>query len=426
MKRNMLFFVSLSLSLFIFAFLTLSEFTQSQSLPNPEPRKADWFIYNIQNETDKAGGGNQKNVPDGIPDVYTNVTFVNDTFVEIYIIDTVEKQAAYKWSSAICNVSGVDRVGKWEYNSKTDVWTYTGLLNYGRLINYGMNSTWCSETGNYGFILFSSGSSGSRQYRLNFTEGHKDIQIYTGQGSEIKEMMTTSILNVHNLMDWNRVKKADAKINGTYYYGNDIYLTLEMESTNVSVRQDIITKNSNLSQLYSMLSVMHKFNCFNYTTESAQEFCPSNITTIEKIGENFAKIELTNNITFSEYSFSLPYLLVDNYSGNLTSYTSTSRPTEDEIFNNMRLKGKGYDSFNQSGNFIMNFNYSGTSHCIQFPISKFSIVNLNVIMLSNITNFTIPEEYILKSTINNSNLMLTLNTTILKNKEDIINVEVCS
>jgi len=150
-----------------------------------------WFIFNLENETDNYGSGGGQNNPDGIPDIITTITSMNDTFLEIFVNQTQSK-GGYKWSCAICNVSGVQDIGKWEYNPATDVWTYTpNMIDlYGKLTNWGLNKTWCDETNNTGFVVFGSGS-GDKRYRLNFTEGHKYIIFYTGSGSDKKEVVTS-------------------------------------------------------------------------------------------------------------------------------------------------------------------------------------------------------------------------------------------
>lgn len=115
-------------------------------------------------------------------DVKSNITILNSTTLEINI--TNYGGGGYKWMSAICNYSGVDAIEKFEYNPATNVWTSTGNLNYGKLINYGMNSTWCSENNGYGYVLFAS-TSKNKLFRLKFQEGYKKLKIITGSGSEI-------------------------------------------------------------------------------------------------------------------------------------------------------------------------------------------------------------------------------------------------
>jgi len=145
-----------------------------------------WVVEIVQNESDSD--------EDGLPDVYSNVTPINSTFIEIYVNDTREVEEEYKWKAVICNISGIEEIGKWEYNFETEVWTYTpcgapqcaGSLMYGNLSDYsiGISVPWCNETGNMGFLLYGAGS-GDKRYRLNFTNSNNRIIIYTGSSSEI-------------------------------------------------------------------------------------------------------------------------------------------------------------------------------------------------------------------------------------------------
>jgi len=114
-------------------------------------------------------------------DVKSNITILNSTTLEINITNY---GGGYKWMSAICNYSGIDAIEKFEYNPATNVWTSTGNLNYGKLTDYGINSSWCSENNGYGFILFTS-TSKNKMFRLKFQEGYKKLKMITGSGSEI-------------------------------------------------------------------------------------------------------------------------------------------------------------------------------------------------------------------------------------------------
>ena len=44
--------------------------------------------------------------------------------------------------------------------------------------------------------------------------------------------------------------------------------------------------------------------------------------------------------------------------------------------------------------FTVDFGYTGTSHCIKFPIPRYANVTLNVTMLSPIANFTLPQNFV--------------------------------
>ena len=159
----------------------------------------EWYVDLIQNEADGDG--------DGVPDIISSVNAINGSFLEIYVNDTRENEEEYKWKAGICNISGFNRIGKWEYNFETEIYTYTpcgtedcaGSLRYVNLSEPGnLMAAWCNETGNMGFMLYGSGS-GDKQYLLNFTEGEKTVKIYTGSNSEIMEAKSVGIPEVEYL-----------------------------------------------------------------------------------------------------------------------------------------------------------------------------------------------------------------------------------
>jgi len=135
-----------------------------------------WAVEIIQQEAD--------NDEDGLPDVYTNITPVNSTFLEIYVNQTTTA-GGYEWKVAICNISGIGEIGLWSYNPSLEVWTYVGRANFNKLTNIGMPSGWCEETGGYGLAAVGVGISGDRRYGLNFTRDDKRLRIYTGSSSEV-------------------------------------------------------------------------------------------------------------------------------------------------------------------------------------------------------------------------------------------------
>ena len=135
----------------IFFFTLFSMLVQSEPVDPVIVEEGDYGmrITVIQNETDDNG--------DGLPDIVSSFYVVSGNTLEAYVNQTTGA-GGYKWKAAICNVTAIYDVGKWEYNPATEVWTYTGLLNYAYLLDYGYSSDWCSETGGYGFVLFGAGS----------------------------------------------------------------------------------------------------------------------------------------------------------------------------------------------------------------------------------------------------------------------------
>jgi hypothetical protein len=374
--KKYIFLVAFGLTLFLLSRYGRFSVAQSQQTYNT----TEWFVYHLQDEKDYD--------KDGMPDCNSTFMPINETFLEIEVRAT--QKGGYKWASALCNISGVKEVGKWEYNPATDTWTYTGFLNYGKLTDYGLPSDWCNETNNYGFVIFGSGS-GDKKYRLNFTEGHKVIQIYTGKGSEIKEAMTSKyILKVYDYLNWAKNKIEEAYFNGNEFWAQDLDLNIEMTNNGVNVKVSIASQNENVSKILSYLIFMHNFTCFTYSNTVKKMYCPENKTNITAIARSFALEELSTGKKVVNFTYSLPYLLVDGNSGTLDYYSEGILiPSEEEIYQKLRKSGEGFSSLNQTGFFNVSFTLAGTSHCIEFPIPRYSNVTLNVTMLTTPVNWTL-------------------------------------
>ncbi len=112
--------------------------------------------------------------------ITTNIINVDEITLQLGITNT--NGGGYKFHSAICNLSNVDSIGL-QIKDNAEQWTSIGNANYGKLTDYGMPETWCEETNNEGFILFSSGSK-DVDYRLTFPEGEKHLILITGSSSE--------------------------------------------------------------------------------------------------------------------------------------------------------------------------------------------------------------------------------------------------
>ena len=254
----------------------------------------------IQNETDYDG--------DGVPDVISTVTFFNDTLMEIYVDDTRET-GAYKWACAVINITGFDKVGKWEYNPATDVWTYTGLLNYGYLPYYGLPYEWANETGGYGFIVFGAGS-GDKWYRLNFTAGYKEFKIYTGKGSEIisvkpKKIKYSNNEGFHSL----DVEVATLKPKFTLYrWSREAFIELQLPnavSKRRSFRDDMLTqKYDGFEAVYYPRSDIGEYGSFEFEIVFENKPSFNSIT----FNVNFTNLKFYYQPPlYEEYGFSEPF-----------------------------------------------------------------------------------------------------------------------
>ena len=180
--------ISLLLSLFILTVTIYSLDAPSKiSLSIQITNEIDWSFSTRTFETDYND--------DGISDIISTFTKIDDRTIEIYVNDTRET-GAYKWASAICNISNVDEIEKFEYNPSTEVWSSTGNLNYDTL--WGLPDDWCNN--HEGFSLFGAGS-GDKRYRIKLPEGEEEFTIFAGKGSEetIIEYQSISLVNYQYL-----------------------------------------------------------------------------------------------------------------------------------------------------------------------------------------------------------------------------------
>lgn len=402
-EKRTIFFITFAISLF---FLSYQRGLIAQGYS--EYTTNSWFVYYIQNETDYN--------EDGTPDVITTFTPMNDTFLEIYVNRTAG--GGYKWVSALCNVTGIENVGKWEYNPATDWWSYTGPLNYDKLTNYGLPEDWCNETNNYGFVLFSASGKDIR-YRLNFTEGHKVIQIYTGKGSDLKEAWTTKYYHEAKKTydywgSWIMNRTQESYESGVELYLHDWNLNIEMmENGEVKVMYNVTTANETVINIYSWHKAIHRFICFEYPEAGSVNTvrCPENRTSVQEFAEEFAGAESENLVLDKKqgvYTYSLSYLLIDNQTGNLTFHEFTMNPSEKTCQEEGRKSPNNIFDFKEHDvnmEYNINFSYTGTSHCIKFPVPRYANLTLNVTMLSPIVNFTLPQDYVVYNYIQDNSLI---------------------
>lgn len=121
-------------------------------------------------------------------DIYTEVEVINETVLEITVKAKHDLPGGYKWDMAICNIESFDSLKYMEEDSQGGFEnSYAEDLNYIKLEYEGMPNTWCEEMGNYGFVLFSSGSKNQlpEHFRIIFSEGKNEFKMFTGSGTEV-------------------------------------------------------------------------------------------------------------------------------------------------------------------------------------------------------------------------------------------------
>jgi hypothetical protein len=99
---------------------------------------------------------------------------------------------------------------------------------------------------------------------------------------------------------------------------------------------------------------------------------------------------------------------VDGKTGNLTSHDLNTNPSEEECYKRARLRLDSVfeiEKHEAIREFMIDFGYTGDSHCVEFPLPRYSNITLNVTMPSPIANFTLgnyPEIVIYNYTQGNS------------------------
>lgn len=199
-----------------------------------------------------------------------------------------------------------------------------------------------------------------------------------------------------NLSNWWKQKKNEAFENGSEFYVYDINLSIVMQSDgSVRVSREVLNRMENATALNRFMIIAQRFGCFDYPKPDSFDttFCPENETTISEVWYNLAKNELKlPKREDIDTWYAIPYLLVDNKTGNLTTYSIESYPSEDRLYRIARLKLPSVfqnEPYRHKVEFIVDFEYTGTSHCIEFPLPAFSNVTLNVTMLSPVVNYTL-------------------------------------
>ena len=153
------------------------------------------------------------------------------------------------------------------------------------------------------------------------------------------------------------------------------------------------------AQLFPLVFVFPRFACFEYPRLGNFNSlrCPENYTNYNESFYRMAKEELVlGKRTVPEHataSTSLLWLEVDNKTGNLTSYSLKENFDENQMYEKVKRKlekaASDYKNLQTWLNFTLEYNLSGSSHCLIFPLPRYSNITLNVTMPSEIKNFTL-------------------------------------
>lgn len=216
----------------------------------------------------------------------------------------------------------------------------------------------------------------------------------------MKQNFTYNENYYHNLSDTLNLFELDAYENGTQFYGQDLNMSLEMTSNNVIHVKfyDVIVNDTALEEI--MFRFMGwKYSCFElHKVNSFDTFrCPENNTDLYSTIVSFAEQEIQLRERDMASTYAIPYLFLNNYTGTLDNFTETINSKnlttiENEYFRKGRIKLSSlFDTENYVDEWEFDVYYpdvDGNSHCIDFPIPRWSNLTINVTMMNPISNYT--------------------------------------
>ncbi len=226
----------------------------------------------------------------------------------------------------------------------------------------------------------------------------------------VKQNFSNSEEYYNNLVDTIQSFGLDAYENGTQFYAQDLNMSLEMTSNNaIHVKfRNVFINDTALAEIQFRF-IAWKFSCFRLPkVNSFDTFrCPENNTDLRNIIVSFSEQEIQLRERDIGTCYSIPYLLLNNYTGILENFTGTFNSknistTENENFRKGRIKLSSLfevENFVDEWEFDVRFpDVNGNSHCINFPIPKHANLTINVTMMNSISNYTFGRsEFIIKN-----------------------------
>lgn len=160
-------------------------------------------------------------------EVAINITEINESVIELTLYEHWNSTTPqnYRWNMALCNQTGSglqyeneDNQGGFEFATPINV-------NYGNLVNFGMNETWCG--GGNGYALFSSGAKNQFPLKIRLLTGDiTEFSLHAGTGSVEIDGSVTSVATQNTNTD-NLCMTSDGILHVAYegtandvFYGN--------------------------------------------------------------------------------------------------------------------------------------------------------------------------------------------------------------
>ncbi len=200
---------------------------------------------------------------DPLEEVYTYGEEINNSVLELTIVDHINSTTknGYKWKMAFCNYSEGDLYIQYEDNQGGFEYATWIKSNYGKLINYGMDSSWCNDTNGFGYVLFSSGSKNQLPAKIRLlVKDFENFTTHAGTGSA--KLVGLSTVAGALGTGKNICRTSDGKLHVAYenanghlsyanasYYGDD-WINEEIDGTGVVQHPTIVCDQNDTIQIF--------------------------------------------------------------------------------------------------------------------------------------------------------------------------------
>ncbi|MFH1592726.1 MAG: hypothetical protein ABIB47_05155 [Candidatus Woesearchaeota archaeon] len=213
--------------------------------------------------------------------IQVNMAEIEDNILEINITQRTNVPQGYQYHLAICNITGLDG---FTYNNDD--------APYGRLTDYNLPETWCSETNGYGFPLIINSQILPLSFRISIPDKIlkklPHFMIYSGDSTEIIDVSAASEATKLN-MNENIVRDSKGNLYATYLgEGNDLWYSKssagamgwqskELIEGSFATPGILVDDNNNISIYYTDTSGFKVIKMINSTDGGGNFSSPSTI-----------------------------------------------------------------------------------------------------------------------------------------------------
>ncbi|MFH1592713.1 MAG: hypothetical protein ABIB47_05090 [Candidatus Woesearchaeota archaeon] len=213
--------------------------------------------------------------------IQVNMAEIEDNILEINITQRTNVPQGYQYHLAICNIEGLDR---FTYNNND--------APYGRLVDYNLPETWCSETDGYGFPLIINSQILPLSFRISIPdETLKKLPhfiLYSGDSTEIVDVSAASEATKLNTNE-NIVRDSKGNLYATYLgEGDDLWYSKysiavmnwqsrELIEGSFATPGILVDSKNNISIYYAETTGFNEIKMINSTNSGDNFSSPSTI-----------------------------------------------------------------------------------------------------------------------------------------------------